>query len=262
MGRITSHWANWSTFFQARSQQALPALEQDLDYSGLPTSLARSLAIFQLGESCGGTIVQQVSHSNLTDVDEHFAAAMALFVKEEHRHSNILAMCVRLLGGQLTTSNWTAKLFVFARRLFGLRFNVIMLLAADVIGVGYYQLVAAHLPHCRLRSHLREIIEDEHAHLNFLCDLLRSQMKRGWQRRVVVAVWRVTVFFAAIVVAIDHQKAIRDLHIGFKAALTRWIEYSSLVEVLVVSEKTTALPKFASNYRHCFTISDNFDYRK
>jgi hypothetical protein len=43
---------------------------------------------------------------------------------------------------------------------------------------------------------------------------------------------------AAIVVAIDHRKAIRDLDIGLKKVLFRWKSYSKLAEVLVVAERT------------------------
>ena len=93
----------------------MPSLQSDIDYSDLPPSLARSLAIFQLGESGGGTIVGQAFCNQLPHLDEHYGTAMAYFVEEEHRHANILAMCVRLLGGRLIHSNWTAKLFVFAR---------------------------------------------------------------------------------------------------------------------------------------------------
>ncbi len=130
-----SRWENWAKFFALRSNRELPALELDRDYSALPASLARSLAIFQLGESGGGMIVRQALHNKLSGLDEYYAAAMALFVEEEHRHANILAMCVRLLGGTLIRGNWTARLFVFGRRLIGLRLKVTVLLAAEVVGL-------------------------------------------------------------------------------------------------------------------------------
>ena len=38
---------------------------------------------------------------------------------------------------------------------------------------------------------------------------------------------------AAIVVAIDHRRAVRDLNIGLKTVLLRWRSYSDLAEVLV-----------------------------
>ena len=234
----SSTWKNWARFFAARCNRALPALKQDQDYSALPASLAKSLAIFQLGESGGGTIVKQALHNNLGEIDEYYAAAMALFVEEEHRHANILAMCVRLLGGKLIRENWTARLFVFARRLIGLRLKVVVLLAAEVVGICYYHLLAVHLPASRLRSQLLEIVEDERSHLYFHCDFLRSQTPKRWQKRVFVFVWRAVMLSAAVVVAIDHRRAIMELDIGLKAVVLRWKSYSNLAEVLVVADSS------------------------
>jgi hypothetical protein len=237
-----STWKAWAKFFVNRSKRSLPALEQDRDYSELPASLARSLAIFQLGESGGGTIVKQALHNKLQGIDEYYAAAMALFVEEEHRHANILAMCVRLLNGTVIRSNWTARLFVFGRRLIGLRLKVIVLLAAEVVGICYYHLLAVHLPPSRLRNQLLEIVEDERAHLYFHCDFLRSQTPQRWQKRLFVIVWRVVMASAIFVVAIDHRRAMRDLDIGFAAVMSRWQSYSLLAETLVVADRKTQEP--------------------
>ena len=235
-------WEAWAKFFVNRSKRSLPALKQDRDYSVLPASLARSLAIFQLGESGGGTIINQALRNNLPGIDEYYAAAMVLFVEEEHRHANILAMCVRLLGGTLIRSNWTARLFVFARRLIGLRLKVVVLLSAEVVGLCYYHLLAVHLPPSRLRDQLLEIVEDERSHLFFHCDFLRSQTHKRWQKRLFVCVWRLVMGAAAIVVAVDHRRAIRDLNIGLKAVLRRWQSYSFLAESLVVADRKTQKP--------------------
>ncbi len=235
---VTNHkaWEEWAKFFVLRSNRRLPALEQDLDYSALPDSLARSLAIFQLGESGGGTIIRQSLHNNLHGIDEYFAAAMALFVEEEHRHANILAMCVRLLGGKLIRKNWTARLFVFARRLIGLRLKVMVLLAAEVVGLCYYHLLATHLPESRLKMQLLGIVEDERSHLYFHCDFLRCQTPTRWKKKLFIVTWRLIMASAAVVVAIDHRAAIRDLGIGLKPVLTRWKSYSDLAESLVISD--------------------------
>ena len=72
--------------------------------------MARSLAIFQLGESGGGTIIEQARCSSLPQIDEHYAIATDLFVKEENRHADVLALCVEKLGGDLISENWTARL--------------------------------------------------------------------------------------------------------------------------------------------------------
>jgi hypothetical protein len=245
MATAAARWENWAKFFVARSNRPLPALEQDQDYSAIPASLARSLAIFQLGESGGGTIIKQALQSRLPGTNEYYAAAMALFVEEEHRHANILAMCVRQLGGTLIRNNWTARLFVFARRLIGLRLKVVVLLAAEVVGLCYYHLLAVKLPPSRLRDQLLEIVEDERSHLYFHCDFLRSQTPSRWRKRVFVCLWRAVMASAAVVVAIDHRKAIKDLDIGLKTVLQRWKSYSNLAEVLVVAEAS----EFSANRR-------------
>ena len=114
-------WREWKELFLSRSKRPLPAAEPLRKYRNLPASLAASLAIFQLGESGGGTVIDQARVSKLPHINDDYAAAMALFVAEEHRHADILALCVDQPGGQLIRKNWTAKLFVAARRLMGLR---------------------------------------------------------------------------------------------------------------------------------------------
>ena len=252
MGNAYRTWQEWETFFAARSTRQLPSLEKDLDYSTLPDSLARSLAIFQLGESGGGTIVAQSFCNSLPGLDYHFGTSMAYFVEEEHRHANILAMCVRQLGGKLIRSNWTARLFVFARRLIGLRLKVVVLLAAEVVGLCYYHLLAMRLPPSRLRDQLLEIVEDERSHLYFHCDFLRAQTASRLRKIVFVAVWRSVMTSAALVVAIDHRRAIVDLGIGLRAVLERWRAFSRLAETLVVSDSNVACRqarKFGTNLR-------------
>jgi hypothetical protein len=98
-------------------------------------------------------------------------------------------------------------------------------------------MLAVHLPEGRLKNQLLEIVEDERSHLYFHCDFLRGQTPKQWQKRVFILVWRLVMVCAAIVVAIDHRKAIRDLNIGFKRVLLRWKSYSKLAEVLVVAER-------------------------
>ena len=223
-------WAEWQQFFAARSGRPLPPLQHGGAYAFLPGSLARSLAIFQLGESGGGTIIGEARRSALPGVDAHYADAMALFVAEEHRHANILEMCVRMLGGELVSRNWTATLFVSVRRCMGLRLKVLVLLAAEVVGLCYYHLLAGRLPECPMKSWLRQIVDDERSHLEFHCSFLHAQVRSAWQRRLFVIAWRSIMLAAAVVVMIDHRSAIRDLGINYDAVLSRWMRYSRHAE--------------------------------
>ena len=230
------NWAHWRKRFEARADRKLPALDTSADYSGLPASVARSLAIFQLGESGGGTVIEQARDSELASVDEDYAESIRLFVAEEHRHANVLAMCVRLLGGELIRRNWTQRLFLFGRRLIGLRLKVLVLLAAEVVGICYYSSIAAKLAPGPVSRWLSELVEDERSHLEFHCLFLQSQVTSGWRRWMFVGVWRCVMFAAAVVVMIDHRRTIRDLELGFGRTWQRWMAFSQMAERLVTGE--------------------------
>lgn len=232
------NWERWQQFFASRSERQLPELDTAEDYSKIPASLGRSLAIFQLGESGGGTVVDQARGSQISEIDDHYAEAMQLFVEEEHRHAEVLAICIRNLGGTLIRQNWTAKLFVFARRLIGLRLKVLVLLAAEVVGICYYHLLATRLPPTRLKSLLAQLVNDERAHLHFHTDFLRSQAQTTWRRALFVCAWRITMATAAIVVLIDHRQALRDLNLRTGTVLRRWLAYSRLAERLVINSRS------------------------
>ena len=233
------NWAHWRKRFESRADRELPTLDTSVDYSQLPASLARSLAVFQLGESGGGTVIEQARDSALESVDEDYAEAVRLFVAEEHRHANVLAMCVRLLGGELIRRNWTQRLFLFSRRLIGLRLKVLVLLAAEVVGICYYSSIAAKLGPGPVRRWLSEMVEDERSHLEFHCLFLQSQVTTGWRRRLFSVGWRGVMVAAAIVVMIDHRQTIRDLNLGFRCTWQRWMAFSQMAERLVTGAPVT-----------------------
>ena len=238
-------WQSWRNFFDHRSGRPLPTLRADTDYSTFPASIAKSLAIFQLGESGGGTVIEQARRNDGSGTGSEYSDAIALFVEEEHRHANILAMCVRLLGGTLIRKNWTASLFVHVRRLIGLKVKVCVLLAAEVVGICYYHLLASKMPDCQIRRCLLQMVEDERSHLYFHCDYLRIQASNGWRRLLFICGWRTLMLFAAVVVLIDHRQAIRDSGIKFKTVCERWLTHSKLAEQLILDTEASGYLRYS-----------------
>lgn len=236
----TKEWGRWRRIFEARSERPLPRLGKGTAYADLPPSVARSLAIFQLGESGGGTVVEQAKASRLAGMDDDYCESLRLFVEEEHRHANLLAMCVRMLGGDLINKNWTAHLFVFFRRLIGLRTKIMVLLAAEVVGICYYHLLARHLPEGRIRRMLEELVVDEQTHLDFHCAFLRMQTRTSWHRRLFRIAWRGTMFFSTLVVLMDHFAAIRALGIGIGPVWKRSWETALYAERLIEAPAASA----------------------
>lgn len=228
-------WAAWRQFFSERSKRPLPSLDLRADYASLPRSLGRSLAVFQLGESGGGTVVGQAAQSRLPGLGADYAEAMKLFVDEEHRHANILAMGVRLLGAELIRKNWTAKAFVGLRRLIGLRFKVLILLAAEVVGICYYAAIASEVGGGPVQAWLLQLVDDERAHLRFHCHFLRTQTASRWRRVLFIAAWRMVSRGAGIAVMIDHRRAIRDTDLDARVLWQRFMAVSQLAEKLVTA---------------------------
>ncbi|MEO1201515.1 MAG: ferritin-like domain-containing protein [Pseudomonadota bacterium] len=232
-----AEWQSWRALFATRRIRPLPnpfAAEPQL--AGVPTSLARSLAIFQLGESGGGTVVKQARRSRIAAAGDGYADALALFVAEEHHHAELLACAVRMLGGKLIRGNWTAKLFVAGRRLMGLRLKVTVLLVAEIVGICFYQAIASRLPASSLRSLLETIVADEASHLDFHCCFLRTQTAGRWRSALFRLVWRTLSRVTALVVLFDHRHALRDLGIERAAIWRRWLATSRHAELLATSD--------------------------
>jgi lipopolysaccharide/colanic/teichoic acid biosynthesis glycosyltransferase len=234
------NWQQWKSLFAERRDRTVPGHLTDYSYFQWSKPLAKSLAIFQLGESGGGTIVQQVQGSRIDGVDGAYRQAMALFVDEEHRHADILALCVKSLGGDLIKRNWTARMFVAGRRLMGLRFKVLVLLAAEVVGICYYKLLALRLPDGQLRCLLEELAADEEAHLQFHSAFLRmcsGGTLHTFHAMVFKVIWRLVTFSAAIVVSIDHRRALNALDIPLGLVWQRWMYLVRETEAQVMNPR-------------------------
>ena len=234
MSNVKSDWQTWRDRFQSRADRPLAPLDADLDYTRLPRSLAHSLAVCQLGESGGGSIVEQARRSRLSGIDDQYAEAVDLFVAEERRHASQLAVCVRIMGGQLIHSNWAARLFVFGRRLIGLRFKVLVLLAAEVVGLCLYRLVATRLPPCQMRDTVVQLIGDKHSHMRFHCAFLESQAATPFSRALFKPLWRALFFVAGFVALIAHRRTLRDLSIELRDFRDLWSHYRFATEIHVL----------------------------
>src|SRR5262249_39452225 len=140
---------------------------------------------------------------------------------EEGRHGRILGELVRALGGRLLEKNWTERLFVWGRRLIGVRLKLVVLLAAEVIGIAFYGLLAEQLPQGQLRRALEQICADEAHHLRFHCDFFRTQAPTGSRKALFQCVWWAVGWAAAAVVMLDHAPTLRALGIPLRVAAQR-----------------------------------------
>ena len=211
-------FARWREHFERNRVRPLPDLAaawRDLPPTW-PAALARSLAIFQLGESKGGRLATEIDA--LPGLDADYRAAIKLFIDEEQRHGQLLALCVDGLGGRLVTTTWTESLFVAARRLLGVRFKLVVLLAAETVGLAFYRGLLARLPPGRLAACLDQICDDEVHHLRFHGDAFRGD-------RAFRLAWYPVVTAAAAVVLVDHRATHRALGISLAESVRRFADH-------------------------------------
>jgi hypothetical protein len=206
-------WSVWREHFERHAARPLPPLRPCVDEvpAAWRGALARSLARFQVGEAGEGRIAHEIDGVRLPGVDAHYRAALKRFVAEEGRHARILGGLVQALGGRLLARTWTERLFVQGRRLLGVRAKLLVLLAAEVVGIGFYGALAARLPEGALRRALEELCADEAAHLRFHCDFFRLQARTRGARLLFAAAWWPLVLVASSVVLLDHRPALAVL---------------------------------------------------
>jgi hypothetical protein len=226
-----SPWRSWRTEFEravARPEPAPGPLDEVP--ARLRASLSRSLARFQIGEAGEGRIAHQIDFAELPGIDADYRASLKLLVREEGRHGRILARLVAGLEGKLLRATWTERLFVHGRRLAGVRLKLLVLLAAEVIGIGFYGLLAERLPGGALSETLREICADETRHLGFHCAFFRVQTRRGAGRLIFRITWWVVASLACCAVLADHRGTLAVLGLPLRIAAGKFLALIAIAD--------------------------------
>jgi hypothetical protein len=159
----------WQYYFERNRDRPSPALGS-LEGVGPPlrAALIRSLGRFYLGESSEGRIANEAARSDDPALDAATRASIALYVREEGRHARELAVALRTFGAPLPRRHWSESLFRRGRRLLGLRTKMMVIAAAEVVGVVFYDLLAERV--APLAPMAKAIAADETRHLEFQVD--------------------------------------------------------------------------------------------
>ncbi|MFE9425094.1 ferritin-like domain-containing protein [Kitasatospora sp. NPDC006697] len=189
----------------------------------LPAALCRSLQKFQVGEDGdGANLIAKADRAG----DPGYSAAVRLFVDEERNHARLLAELLGAAGVPLLDGHWTDALFVRARRLLGLRTELMVLMVAELVAVEYYGKVRDGVADPLARDVAARILRDERRHIPFhVLRLRQSPAGRAAPFQLfAVLVWRLLVPVAAVFVAVDHGPAlhaVRASRVGFVLAVLR-----------------------------------------
>jgi len=175
--------------------------------------LVRSLQRFQVGEQGDGCYLR---HAARAAGDARYAATVDLFIAEEQGHARLLAGLLRALGAPVLRRHWSDQCFIWLRHRGGLYGELLVLMAAELIGAYVYELIHGATADPRLRATMAHILADEAGHVAFHCDALR----RGpgslppLARYGVRLGWRLLYRGACLVVLLDQWPLLRAVGVG------------------------------------------------
>lgn len=173
----------WRDYF-ARNRTAGDSLPWDDAYALTPAerdAIRSSIEQFQLGEGSSGERLLKRGGEFAREVhDNAFVPALALFVREEQRHSGHLLRFMRREGISPIRKHWVDSVFRRLRVLAGLELSLRVLVTAEIIAVPYYRELGEATKSPLLRAICAQILDDEAAHLRFQASMLaRLAAKRA-----------------------------------------------------------------------------------
>lgn len=173
---------------------------------GTQRMLAHSLSHFQLGETGEGKfLIAQARIQSPDDITYH--QALQLFIAEEGEHARLLERLVHRLGGTTIRQHWTHFLFRLVRRALGFKFEIQLLVIAELVGTAYYRLLDSRTRDPVIEETCALLLKDEAQHIEFHADwfgefqsCLLPIERAGWNLQFQI------LFAAAAQVAwIDHR---------------------------------------------------------
>ena len=171
-------------FYQNAPEPALPWNGAQRLSGAERMAVARSIQQFQLGENASGErLLFRAQQFAAVSGDRGFVPALRLFIREEQRHSRILAQFLNLEGVACLRRHWIHRAFRVIRGVAGAELCLKVLATAEVIAMPYYAALRDATGSALLRQICDLILNEESAHLRFQAFAIR-QFRRGRARAV------------------------------------------------------------------------------
>ena len=174
--------------------------------------IARSIAVFQLGEQSDGSgLLRAASRFAAVHGDDLLPRITELFIREERRHARLLREFMEDHGIRAKSNHWTDAIFRRVRRLAGFELYLHILIIAELIGNVYYRALEAATGCQRLKVLCRTLLADELAHVGYESELILELRARKHPalRALIRLVHRAFFCGAACAVWISHRAVLR-----------------------------------------------------
>ena len=211
----TSRWLQ--DFENHQDQHSNGALPDSATLGPHAPALAKSLAVFQVGESGEGTKLFAAARTAGLSSDQQ--RTLELFIDEEKEHARLLALILGQSDHPVREDHWTDKVFIWARQLFGFRGEILMLLVAELVANTYYPMLRNGVADQNIANIFARISADEKRHIDYHAETLPPLINdwAPWKRGLGRLIWNITVVGTSVVVAVDHRAALRICNMSIPA---------------------------------------------
>jgi hypothetical protein len=166
--------AKWIAHFtRNRTHRPEPDWGSPLAFQrAIPPALIKSIEQFRLGDGGGPASLIAYDRELFRGRSEEMRAIVDMWFAEEAEHARLLGCAVNRFRGRFITSHWSFTAFCFCRRIFGVRFELQVLLLTELVSTAYYRLLRNHSPDGALSAMCELILRDEAGHVAFHRDRL------------------------------------------------------------------------------------------
>ncbi len=205
-------YGRWLNHFN-RNRENRPEPDWSMPLCLLPhdmESLLSSLAQFQLGDGGGPASLIARDAERFRGSTPEMCQLVDLWFAEEREHSRLLGCAVDALGGKRIGSHWSFTAFCQCRRVFGVRFELQVLLLTEITSTCYYRLLQRHCKMPALETTCGLILRDEGGHVAFHLDRLLAAGRR--LNTIRGAVWAaqfcICGYAAATMLWVNHKRCL------------------------------------------------------
>ncbi len=224
---------DWVEYFYQNAPEPIFPWGDGVRLSGAEKrAVIPSIQQFQLGESASGArMLQRAQRFSRETGDLGLIAALRLFVREEQRHSKILARFLQIENAHCLRKQWVHSAFRWLRGLAGLELCLKILVTAELLARPYYAALRDATGSPLLRSICQRIFEEEAAHLRFQAFALSrfQHQHRRLMQALIKRLHAVLLASTAALVWVEHQAVFRAAGRTFRQFWDEtWQEFDAL----------------------------------
>ena len=169
------------------------------------TCVLPSLEGFQLGDGGGPASLIAADAERFRGKSKEIRMIVDSWFAEEKEHSRLLSCAVGRFGGRLIKSHWSFSAFCACRRIFGVRFELQVLLLTELVSTAYYRVLRRHIEDQPVRDMCTLILRDEAGHVAFH----RARLAASGDKGIIASIVWACQFFAC----------------GYGAATMLWVNH-------------------------------------